>query len=187
MKKILASILFFTAVTHVGAADYKVDDKHTNARFAIDHFGTSTNVGGIYGLKGMMQFDAQNQTGSISISLPLANLQSSSDAFTKHLKSPDLFHADKFPEMKFISTQFHFQNNKVSAVDGTLTLLGQTHPVQLKAEKFNCYHNPMFKAQVCGGDFSTTLDRSKWGMNYLLDAGMTKDVHIDIQFEAVKQ
>ena len=39
------------------AAVYKVDEFHTNARFAIDHFNTSTNVGGIYGLTGNLEFD----------------------------------------------------------------------------------------------------------------------------------
>ena len=32
----------------------------------------------------------------------------------------------------------------------------------------------MAKTEVCGGDFSTTIDRTKWGVNYLVDAGMTK-------------
>ncbi len=59
------------------------------------------------------------------------------------------------------------KGNKVSSVDGTLTLLGQTHPVTLKATKFNCYNSPMLKTEVCGGDFETVIDRSKWGMNYL--------------------
>lgn len=64
---------------------------------------------------------------------------------------------------------------------------GKTAPVKLKAEKFNCYQSPMLKTEVCGGDFSTTIDRTKWGMDYLVNVGMTKSVRIDIQIEAAKQ
>ena len=187
MKKILSAIALATAAAAASAAPYEIDAFHTNARFAIDHFGTSTNIGGIYGLSGNMEFDAAKKTGSIDIRLPLANLQSGSKEFTHHLQSPDLFNAEKFPEMRFVSTKFHFSGGKVSAVDGKLTLLGKTQPVTLRASKFNCYNNPMKKAQVCGGDFNTTIDRTKWGLNYLTNEGMAKNVRIDIQIEAAKK
>lgn len=187
MKKSLAVLLMAAAAASASAADYKIDPYHTNARFAIDHFGTSTNVGGFYGLEGSMKFDRAKKTGAIDISIPVSALQSSSDRFTGHLKSADLFNAEKFPEMKFTATKFHFKGDKVSHVDGTLTLLGKTQPVRLKAEKFNCYMSPMAKAEVCGGDFSATIDRTKWGMDYLVAQGMSKEVRLDIQVEAVKQ
>lgn len=186
MKKTFAALLLVAAAT-ASAADYKIDAFHTNARFAIDHFGTSTNVGGFYGLEGMMQFDRAQKTGAINLTIPIAKLQTGSEHFTGHLKGADLFNAEQFPEMKFVSTKFHFKGKKVSHVDGTLTLLGKTQPVRLKADKFNCYMSPMLNAEVCGGDFSVTIDRTKWGMNYLVDAGMTKKVRLDIQVEAVKQ
>lgn len=187
MKKalLLTTLVALSATAH--SATYQIDPFHTNARFSIDHFGTSTNVGGFYGLTGEVQFDASKRTGKIDVKIPVANLQTGSNEFTGHLKSADLFHAEKFPEMRFQSTKFVFKGNKVSAVKGNLTLLGKTHPVTLKADKFNCYQSPMLKTQVCGGDFSATIDRTKWGMNYLVDAGMTKQVKLNIQIEAGKK
>lgn len=193
MKKLLiASSLLLAGVAH--SATYEIDPYHANARFAIDHFATSTNVGGFYGLTGELEFDknAKNsKAGKVDITIPVSGLQSSSDAFTGHLKSADLFNAEKYPTMRFESTKFNYtgkgKNRKLTSVDGKLTLLGQTHPVRLNADKFNCYDNPMKKAEVCGGDFSTTIDRTKWGMDYLVKAGVTKNVRIDIQIEAVKK
>lgn len=186
MKPALIALLLASS-SPVWAADYDIDAFHTNARFAIDHFNTSTNIGGIYSLTGAMKFDLAKKTGSIDIKLPIANLQSSSDEFTKHLKSADLFNEAKYPNMRFVSTRFHFADNKVKAVDGKLTLLGKTHPVTLRADKFNCYDNPRLKTQVCGGDFSATIDRTLWGMNYLVNMGMSKEVRLDIQVEAAKK
>ncbi len=89
--------------------------------------------------------------------------------------------------MRFQSTKFVFAGKKLKSVQGKLTLLGKTQPVTLTATKFNCYQSPMLKTQVCGGDFTATIDRSKWGMNYLVDAGMTKQVKLNIQIEAGKE
>lgn len=180
------------AATTASAATYEIDAAHTNARFAIDHFNTSTNVGGFYGLTGELEFDKKAQKGKIDITIPVSTLQTGSEHFTNHLKSADLFNAEAHPEMRFESTKFNYTGKgkarKLSSVDGKLTLLGQTHPVRLKADKFNCYNSPMFNnAEVCGGDFSTTIDRTKWGMDYLVAMGMTKKVRIDIQVEAVKK
>lgn len=190
MKKLLAlSAVLMAGVAH--SATYEIDPEHTNARFAIDHFATSTNVGGFYGLAGEVEFNRDAKSDKIDITIPVNNLQTGSEAFTKHLKSADLFHAEQYPQMRFESVKFNYtgkgKNRRLSSVDGKLTLLGQTHPVRLKATKFNCYQNPIKKAEVCGGDFTTTIDRTKWGMNYLVDIGMAKNVKIDIQIEAVRK
>ncbi len=187
MKKLFVSAVLATAALGAQAAEYQIDPFHANARFAIDHFGTSTNVGGFYELTGTVQFDQAKRTGAVDVRIPISSLQSSSEPFTKHLKSADLFHAEKFPEMRFVSDRFVFKGDKVVEVTGRLTLLGQTHPVTLKASKFNCYQSPMKKAEVCGGDFEAVIDRSQWGMNYLVNAGMTKNVALQIQIEAVKK
>ena len=108
-------------------------------------------------------------------------------AFDKHLQSADLFDTAKHPTIKFVSDKFSFNGDKVSEVTGTLTLLGKTNPVTLKASKFNCYMNPMLKVEVCGGDFETTLVRSTYGMNWGLNFGFSDNVRLVVQVEAVKQ
>ena len=187
MKKVFLLTIFTLATGIASATHYKIDSHHANARFAIDHFGTSTNVGGFYGLEGVVQFDKAKRMGAVDVRIPVKNLQSSSNQFTQHLKSADLFNVEQHPEIRFVSEKFVFKGDKVTAVEGRLTLLGKTHPVTLKATKFNCYQSPMLKTEVCGGDFETVIDRTLWGMNYLVNAGMAKSVKLDIQIEAAKQ
>ena len=190
-RALITTTVSMIAVSVAQGATYEIDPAHTNARFAIDHFNTSTNVGGFYGLTGSLDFNPAAKTGSVSITIPVSSLQTGSEGFNNHLKSTDLFDADKYPTLQFESTKFNFvgngKNRKVSSVDGKLTMLGQTHPVRLRADKFNCYQSPKLKKEVCGGDFSVTIDRTKWGMNFLVGSGMTKKVRIDIQIEAIKQ
>ena len=70
---------------------------------------------------------------------------------------------------------------------GQFTLMGKTHPVTLKATKFNCYMSPMIKREVCGGDFEATIKRSQWGASYGINYGFSDDMRLVVQVEAVKQ
>lgn len=80
-----------------------------------------------------------------------------------------------------------FDGDKVKEVTGQFTLMGKTHPVTLKATKFNCYMNPMVKREVCGGDFEATIKRSLWGASYGINYGFSDDMRLVVQVEAVKQ
>jgi polyisoprenoid-binding protein YceI len=107
--------------------------------------------------------------------------------FDGHLKSKDFFNATEFPTARFVGDKFSFDAaGKVTAVAGTLTLVGKTQPVTLTASNFNCYDNPMLKREVCGGDFETTIQRSAFGITYGLP-GIPDNVRLLIQVEAVKQ
>lgn len=187
MKKLLLATAMLGLFSSAIAAEYKLDPSHTNARFNIDHFQTSTNHGGFYGIDGVVQFDAQAKTGALDITIKTNTLNTGSKDFDGHMSSSDLLNVESFPEINFKSTKWVFDGNKPTEITGELTMMGKTHPVTLTATKFNCYENPMFNAEVCGGDFTTTIDRTLWGIDFLVDAGIPKEVELKIQVEAVKQ
>ena len=191
MKKTLlaltaASALFATAA-QAQSATYAIEPTHTFVTFEIDHFGTSTNRGRFDKKEGTVQFDRAAKTGKVDISLDIASVNSGTAAFDKHLQSADIFNAAQFPKARFVSDKFVFNGDKVTEVQGQLTLLGKTQPVSFKANQFNCYESPMLKREVCGGDFEATIDRSAFGVNYGIDWGFPKNVRIVLQVEAVKQ
>lgn len=168
-------------------ATYKIDDDHTYATFAIGHYGASVNRGRFGSATGTVRFDKAARTGVIDIALPVASLYTGSKGFDQHLLSPDLFDAARHPTMRFVSDRMVFEGERLVEVPGQLTLLGQTHPVTLKANQFNCYANPRAKTEACGGDFEAVIDRTRWGMNYLVDRGMPKEVRIGATIEAFRQ
>lgn len=166
---------------------YAIDPAHTYATFEISHFGTSTNRGRWDKKEGTVQFDRAAKSGRVDLTIDVASINTGSAAFDKHLRGPDFFDVEKFPTAKFVGDKFVFSGDKVSEVSGTLTLMGKTHPVTLKATNFNCFQHPMLKREVCGGDFETTIDRTLYGINYGLQFGFPKDVRIVIQVEAIQQ
>ena len=187
LLSVAAAATLLAGVSQVQAATYAIDPTHTFATFEIGHFGASTNRGRFDKKEGTVQFDRAAKTGSVELVIDTTSINTGTAAFNKHLQSADLFDAAKHPTATFKSDKFSFNGDKVSEVSGTLTLLGKTQPVTLKATNFNCYDSPMLKREVCGGDFETTLDRTQFGMNYGIDWGFPKNVRLVIQVEAVKQ
>lgn len=169
------------------AANYTIDPTHTFATFEISHFGASVNRARFDKKEGTIEFDRAAKTGKVDISLDIASVNSGTAAFDKHLQSADIFNAAQFPKARFVSDKFVFNGDKVTEVQGQLTLLGKTQPVSFKANQFNCYESPMLKREVCGGDFEATIDRAAFGVNYGIDWGFPKNVRIVLQVEAVKQ
>jgi polyisoprenoid-binding protein YceI len=173
--------------TGAHAAGYAIDPTHTNVYFEATHFGTSTNRARFDKKSGMVEFDRAAKTGKAEVTIDTTSINSGVAPFDKHLRSDEFFDAEKHPTAVFKGDTFVFDGDKVSEVQGTLTIRGKTHPVTLKAKSFNCYDNPILKREVCGGDFETTIKRSQWDINWGLQMGVADMTKLIIQVEAVKQ
>jgi polyisoprenoid-binding protein YceI len=188
-KSLIAAI---AAATLAGAAQaemktYKIDPGHTFVTFEIGHLGVSTNRGRWDKKEGTVQFDRAGRSGKVDITIDLASINTGTEGFDKHLRGADFFNTEQNKTARFVADQFSFDGDKVREVAGSLTMLGRTHPLTLKASNFNCVMHPMLKREVCGGDFEATLDRSAYGMDYGIARGFAKDVRLVIQVEAVAQ
>ncbi|WP_298825634.1 YceI family protein [uncultured Piscinibacter sp.] len=186
-KSLLAAALLAAAgLAQAQSATYSIDPAHTFVTFEARHFGTSTLRGRFDRKEGAVQFDRAGKSGKAEITIDMASVSTGVGPLDGHLKSKDFFDAAVNPTAKFVGDKFVFEGDKVGEVSGSLTLLGKTHPVTLKASNFNCYQNPMLKREVCGGDFETTITRSQWGMTYGLP-GIPDNIRLLIQIEAIRQ
>ena len=179
--------LLDVGVARAEPAIYALDADHTYATFAIDHNGASVNRARFDEVAGSVRFDPVAKAGAIDLYVQVASVYSGSKGFDGHLLSPDLFDAARFPTLRFVSERLVFDGERLVEVPGQLTLLGRTHPVTLKARQFRCYPNQRAKTEACGGDFEAVIDRTQWGMNYLVDKGMPRNVRITATIEAFRQ
>jgi polyisoprenoid-binding protein YceI len=184
---LVAAAAFATSLdASAQAVTYSVEPTHTFVTWEAKHFGTSTSRGRFDKKDGSITIDRTAKTGRAEITIQTASMNTGVAPFDKHLTSKDFFNSEQFPTAVFKGEKFTFEGDKVTAVEGTLTMLGKTNPVTLKASGFNCYQNPFFKREVCGGDFETTVKRSLYGMTYGLP-GIPDDIRLLIQIEAVRQ
>jgi polyisoprenoid-binding protein YceI len=187
MKKILIATALLASATFAQAQTYGIDPTHTFVNFEAKHFGTSTLRGRFDKKEGSVTLDRAAKTGKAEITIDVNSVSTGVAPLDTHLKSKDFFNAAEFGTAKFVGDKFTFDGTKVTAVAGSLTMLGKTMPVTLTASNFNCYDNPMFKREVCGGDFETTIMRSQWGMDYGVKVGIPDAIRLLVQIEAIKQ
>jgi polyisoprenoid-binding protein YceI len=189
MKQPLAAVALLAAAgaAHAQAVTYKVDPTHTFVTFEARHANTSTLRGRFDRKDGSVVLDRQARSGKAEIAIETASVSTGVAPLDAKLQGKDFFNAADVPQATFVGDRFSFEGDRLAAVSGTLTMLGRTLPVTLKATQFNCYTNPLLKREVCGGDFETTVVRSQWGMTYGLDFGVPDRIRLLIQIEAVRQ
>lgn len=184
----VATLLVAAGTVQAEPATYKIDPTHTFVTFEAQHFGTSTNRGRFDQTEGEVKLDRKATTGSADITIHTGSISTGTSGFDGHLRGKRFFNAEQYPTATFKGSDFVFdKNGKIQAVKGDFTLLGKTLGVTIKAKHFNCYEHPYIKREVCGGDFETTIQRSRWGMDYGVAKGLPDDIRLVIQIEAIKQ
>ncbi len=169
-----------------GTTKWAIDPAHSSVTFGVRHMMVSTVRGEFQKVTGTVLWDpTRPEATSIEASIDVASINTREAQRDTHLKSADFFNVAVNPTAKFVGDKFTFYGDKVTAIAGTLTLNGKTNPITLKANNFNCYTNPMFKREVCGGDFEATIQRSQFGMNAYAAVG-ADSVRLLIQVEAIK-
>jgi polyisoprenoid-binding protein YceI len=181
------ALLAAAAAAHADPLTYMIDPTHTFVTFEISHFATSTNRGRFDKKEGTVMFDRAGRTGKVEITIDTTSVNTGIAVFDRHVQSKDVLNAAEFPTATFVADNFVFNGDKVTDVSGSLTMLGKTLPITLKAHNFNCYTSPLFKREVCGGDFDTTIQRSLWGVDYGLSLGFADAMRLLVQVEAIKQ
>lgn len=165
---------------------YAVDPTHTFVIYEIGHYGTTTNRGRFSTKDGTVKISADGLSGQVDVTMDISSVNTGVDMLNRHVQSKDFFNVADYPTGRFVADRIVFAGDKVSEVPGVLTLLGVSKPVTLKVNRFNCYVSPVFKRQVCGGDFETTITRSDFGIVWGLNFGFEDKVHLMVQIEAIK-
>lgn len=164
---------------------YVVDPTHTFVLYEMGHYGTSTNRGRFGTRDGQVQIDAAGQLARVDVSFDMASVNTGVDLLNRHVQSSDFLNVADFPTGRYQAEDVRIEEGRVQVLRGRLTLLGQTHPVDLRAVRFNCYVSPLHGRQVCGGDFEAEILRSQWGINWGLQFGFEDRVRLLVQVEAV--
>ena len=186
--KLLFTALLISLSSLASGLDYVIDPSHTYASFEIDHLGFSTQRGQFNQSSGSVQFDPAAQHGEIDITIDAASLNTGFALRDDILRSESWFNTSAFPYILFRSQHFIFNQesldqNKPVAVEGRLTLLGETRPMRLEITRFKCGLNLVSRKHSCGADASGTLKRSDFGLQNSIPF-IGDEVRLRIQVEA---
>jgi len=181
------------------AGQYRIDPTHSSLSFSVNHLGLSNYVARFTSYQVLLQYDpAQPEESSVTATIDPASIRTDypADYKASHAdskfsswdedlaQSDKFFNAGKFPEITFRSTQVRASGPGALQIIGDLTLLGQTHPVELDATVVGATASHPMQAGVGAVGFSArgSFKRSTFGMTYLLAPPLIGDA-VSIQFE----
>lgn len=182
IRPLLAALLL-VATAGSPAAEYAVDPTHTYASFEIDHHGFSTQRGWFNQSSGMIDFDPEARTGRVDIRIAVASLDTGMAKRDEILLGENWFRAKDFPDILFRSDKLVFADDKLTAVEGKLIMLGEIRPLRLEVTRFKCGLNLANRKRGCGADALGVLRRSEFGMQQGIPF-IGDEVRLRIQVEA---
>ena len=165
---------------------YVFDANHTYPSFSYTHLGFSTQQSKFDKTTGKVTIDRAAKTGSLDVSIDTKSVNTGSELFNGHIKGEDYFNVEKFPAITFKSNSFKFDDSKITAIDGDLTIKGITKPVTLAVTSFTCAPHPFTKKEMCGANASTKIKRSEFNAGKNAPA-VSDEVTLNIVVEAVKE
>jgi polyisoprenoid-binding protein YceI len=173
------------------SGDYVLDPAHTRIGFSARH-AMVTKVRGQFGeFEGSAHVDAQNpEASSVRVTIQSASLSTGNDQRDAHLHSADFFDVDRYPEVRFVSTDVQRDGTDWS-ITGDLTIGEVTKPVTVPFEETGAATDPFGNERV-GFEGSVTINRTDWGLkwNAALEAGgvlVSEKVTLEFDISAIRQ
>ena len=81
-----------------------------------------------------------------------------------HLKSPDFFDVENYPELRYEARDVRVEGDEL-VVDGELTIKGNTHPVEGRGALVGPHEDIAGNTKL-GVTLETVIDRTKFGLNW---------------------
>jgi polyisoprenoid-binding protein YceI len=180
-----ASILALPWTLRAEPVDYATTPTHTFVHFEVLHGGLSTRRGRFNRAEGRITLDRSARSGSIEFTVQTASLDSGEPALDTRLR--ETLDSTAHPSARFTSRELVFDGEALRSARGTLELRGKSLPLDIVAGHFNCYLNPLFRRQVCGGEFIAEVEPARWGVLLEPSLGWAPTLTLRIQVEAVRQ
>ena len=192
MRKIFSALMFvlLASTVQLGPDPYTLDKAHTQIGFTVSHLVISNVHGNFRSFNGTVAYDPNDATKSaIDVHIDSASVTTGDDKRDGHLRSPDFFDVEKFPELTFKSTRIEKKDNGYAAY-GPLTIHGVTKEVAIPFTIAGTVKDLGGKTRLVaqGG---VTVNRKDYGLvwNKTLESGgmlVGDDVKIELMVEAVK-
>jgi len=170
--------------------DWNIDPAHSGVHFSIRHLVSKVR-GRFAKLSGTIHADEGDLTRSVvEATIDVASVDTGTAQRDAHLRSPDFFDAERFPEIRFRSTRIEKVSDDRYRVIGQLTIRDVTREVPLDVEHGGRAKDPWGNERL-GFIAKAAIDRKDFGLqwNQVLETGgvMVGDrVDIELELQAVR-
>jgi len=171
--------------------DWQLDPAHTSVNFTARHLMVSKVRGQFHRVSGNIHISEDPLGSWVEVNVDPASVETGDEKRDGHLRSPDFFDVERYPEITFRSTRVEGQHPGGFRLEGDLTVHGVTRPVTLEVEYLGWTTDP-WGGRRAGFSATTEVDREDFGLtwNVALETGgvlVGKKAKLDFEIEAVKQ
>jgi polyisoprenoid-binding protein YceI len=173
----------------VPAGSYTIDPSHSSVGFEVRHMGIATVRGAFRRFDGTI--DATGDTPVLNGTVEVASIDTGEEQRDAHLKAPDFFDADQYPQITFATTALDTTEDGRVRLAGEVTIKGVTKPLELTGSAADGGTDPWGKERV-GFEVDGAIDRREFGLtwNQTLPNGnvlVSNEVKLLISVSAVKE
>jgi polyisoprenoid-binding protein YceI len=169
---------------------WNIDHSHSGVHFTVRHLMVSKVRGGFGKWNAMLDIDDTDITKSkVEVTIEAASIETGDPKRDEHLRSPDFFEVEKFPQLTFRSSKVERTGDDSLAVTGELTIRDITRTIVLAVEEGGRVKDPWGGTRL-GYSAHATVSRKEFGLtwNALLEAGgvaVGDKIEIGIEVEAI--
>ena len=170
---------------------WNIDTAHSGIGFSVRHMVVSKVRGRFAKFAGTLHIeDADVARSEATVTVDAASIDTGVPDRDAHLRSPEFFDVEKFPELRFRSKRVEKIDDVRYRLVGDLTIRDVTREVSLDVDYGGRAKDPWGNERV-GFAGKTSIDRRDFGLswNQLLETGgilVGDRVDIDIEIEGVR-
>lgn len=154
-------ILADRSATVIPTGTWSIDPAHSTVEFKIKHLGLATVKGRAPVVSGTI---VGGEQPSVSGAVDVASITTFDATRDEHLRSPDFFDAERYPEVTFESDAVRPEGSELF-VDGILTIKGVAREVTLRGTLAGTETDPWGNERI-GLDLGAAIDRTQWGITW---------------------
>jgi polyisoprenoid-binding protein YceI len=170
LKKCLLAIIVFSTISAAQVStvrQYPIDANHSTIGFTVSIMDGLSKVDGKFtDFAITLNNDEQDITkSSVTVVIKSASISTGIPARDNHLRSPDFFDVEKFPEITFQSKRIEKKGKQLLAV-GTFTMHGVSKEMVLPFQITGVSKDPALKKMNLGYSARIVLNRRDYGVNW---------------------
>ncbi len=179
-----------STATLAPTGSWTIDATHSKVGFAVKHLGIANVRGEFTEFEGALEIGEDLASSRAYGKVKTASIDTSEAARDDHLRAPDFFDAEQYPEITFESTSIEALDEEELQITGNLTIRGITREEVFHAELQGTESDPWGNERV-GLEVTGKISRADYGMkfNQVLGSGNSlvgDKVTIVIDVSAVK-
>ena len=194
MKKqiLTAALTIVTLFSNAQSTKWVTDASHGKIGFTVIHFGMTELEGRFLKYEGTVLSDKSDfSDAKIDFTADVNSISTDEEQRDKHLKSPDFFDAEKFPQIVFKGKSLKSVGKNKYKLTGDFTMHGITKEVTLDAVHTGTVVDP-YKNTKAGFKVTGVINRTLWNLkwNGVLATGeilVSEEVTIDCNFQLLKK